>query len=79
MAEFDAIDVPPSEREFHQMYRESVERGYTLAGLLRDAIEANDIGEVSTYADEVRDTGEQRDALLDGHGGFEHCGSDDRN
>ena len=79
MGDFDDIDVPPSEQDFHQKYRDLVERGYTLSGLLRDAIEANDISKVSAYADDIRDTSDQRDALLDGHGGFEHCGSDERN
>jgi hypothetical protein len=71
---YDAIEPPPSERDFHEAFVESVRDQLALVRRVQDAFEEEDTLRVSDLRDEIDDISARREGLVEGHGGFEQCG-----
>jgi hypothetical protein len=69
-----ALDVPPSERDFIAAYLGYFRRTTELSKAVARAVRRRDFDASQRLSNEARRVADERDALLNGHGGFRYCG-----
>ena len=77
LEEAEQLNPPPGEQEFHSAYMGYVRDNLLFARRAAEAAEREDVQTFNVMVEEVERVQSKSDGLVQGHGGFEHCGEEE--